>query len=150
MTSLESQWMLSPSGSRAMHGSWPMEDQERQYQTYTLQDASFQDVLMSAQDTGDDDENTALNTANTFATGELPHGAVMSTTVPPNWNGRGSWFAFEELVYDWENGCTLDKALRGPAFKNRLHDEAQVFKPMLNRDLLKDENGGVEYFLNAL
>ena len=64
----------------------------------------------------------------------------MSSKVPPAYDGRGSWFAFEEPVNDWEDSCVLDRKLRGPALKNRLSGEAAVYKPMLDRDLLKDGN----------
>ena len=58
MTSPEGQWVLSPSGGIAVYGTWPNEDQERQHQTYTLQDA-YQDV----QEVDENDEHTALITA---------------------------------------------------------------------------------------
>ena len=95
------------------------------------------------------DHETLLGTA-TLGAAELPHGALMSSKVPPAFDGRGSWFNFEELVYDWEDSCLLDRKLRGPALKNRLFGEAAVYKPMLDRELLKNEETGVDYFLNTL
>ena len=88
--------------------------------------------------------------AATLGAAELPHGALMSSKVPPAFDGRGSWFNFEELVYDWEDSCLLDRKLRGPALKNRLFGEAAVYKPMLDREMLKNEDSGVDYFLNTL
>ena len=64
---------------------------------------------------------------------ELPPGAVMSPKIPPAFNGRGSWFAYEELVHDWEDITTLPPVARAPALKNRLCDEAAVYKAMLDR-----------------
>ena len=49
--------------------------------------------------------------AATLGAAELPHGALMSSKVPPAFDGRGSWFNFEELVYDWEDSCLLDRKL---------------------------------------
>ena len=124
MACYEGQWALTPSGSRAVYGTWPTVDQDgqhQQYQTYALQD--------DLPDFEEHDEFAALSTGNIFATGDLPPGALMSAKVPPSWNGRGSWFAYEELVNDWEDSCTLEKHLRGPALKNRLTDDAQVYKP---------------------
>ena len=95
------------------------------------------------------DHETLLGTS-TLGAAELPHGALMSSKVPPAFDGRGSWFNFEELVYDWEDSCLLDRKLRGPVFKNRLFGEAAVYKPMLDRAMLKNEDSGVDYFLNTL
>ena len=95
------------------------------------------------------DHETLLGTA-ALGAGELPQGALMSSKVPPAFNGRGSWFNFEELVYDWEDNSLLESRLRGPALKNRLFGEAAIYKPMLDRESLKNEETGVDYFLNTL
>ena len=39
----------------------------------------------------------------------LPHGVKMTNKIPPAYDGRMSWFAFEELVRDWEDICILEK-----------------------------------------
>ena len=98
----------------------------------------------------DDEYNSLISTGMTYGTSDLPHGASMSPKVPPSYDGRGSWFAFEELVADWVDSATLDKDKRGPALKNRLAGDAAVYKPMLGRDKLKDPDEGVEYFLTTL
>ena len=118
MAFYEGQWALTPSGSRAVYGTWPTEDQDRQYQHY--QTYSIMDAYSDLPDIDEHEEFAALSTGNVFATGDLPQGALMSAKVPPSWNGRGSWFAYEELVYDREDSCTLEQHLRGPALKNRL------------------------------
>ncbi len=87
----------------------------------------------------EDESMHAFHAENAFGTGELPQGALMSVKVPPGYDGRGSWFAYEELVLDWEDSATLDKKLRGLALKNRVYGDATVYKPMLDRDTLKDE-----------
>ena len=53
----------------------------------------------------------------TYGSSELPHGALMSPKIPPAFSGRESWFAYEELIDDWVDSCTLDAKLRGPALK---------------------------------
>ena len=73
----------------------------------------------------------------------------MSPKIPPSYDGRTSWFVFEELVYDWQDSCILDEEKRGPALKNRLFGDAQIYKPMLEREKLTAKTG-VEYFLNFL
>ena len=54
----------------------------------------------------------------------MPHGAASAATmtpkIAPHYDGRTSWFAYEELVYDWEDSCVLDVEKRGSALKNRL------------------------------
>ena len=112
--------------------------------------STLEDVLDTNEVPQNDEEQLAYTTQATFGAGDLPHGALMSAKVPPAYDGRGSWFNFEELVYDWEDSCLLGKELRGPALKNRLSGEAAVYKPMLNRDLLKEKETGVEYFLSTL
>ena len=159
MDPLGVQWLLSPSGSRAADT-----------QTYTFfgdnpappgditfdGDANFDSmgaVLPDSFDPAlrdDEDEYVALSAANVYGTSELAPGQHMSTKVPPSWNGQGSWFAFEELVQDWQDICILDAEKQGPALRNRLAGDAAIYKPMLDRELLKVKETGVEYFLNTL
>ena len=100
----------------------------------------------------DDDEDLddfaqALNTSSNEL---LPAGAVMTPKIPPAFDGRTSWFAFEELIDDWDDSSTLAKELRGPALKNRLNGDASVYKRLLDRDRLKDPDNGVQYFKDTL
>ena len=152
------QWLQSPSGSRA-EALWP---DEQPYNTATYQTGNLQSqqsandahpwsgVVVASYEDEDDDEYTAMSTSHALASGELRPGELMNNKIPPAWNGGGSWFAYEELVYDWEDSCILDKDKRGPALKNRLCDEAAVYKPMLDREKLKSENNGADYFLNTM
>ena len=77
--------MQSPSGSRAEE-TWP--DEEIEQNSY--------DIFAVGDPEGDDD--FALSSS-VFGT-DLAPGQLMSPKVPPAFDGRGSWFAFEELVYD--------------------------------------------------
>ena len=74
----------------------------------------------------------------------------ITTKVPPMFDGRTSWFSDEEQVDDWIDLTTLDPEKHGPALKNRLLGDAAVYKPLLDRDLLKDANTGVQYFKDVL
>ena len=71
----------------------------------------------------------------------------VTTKIPPAYDGRTSWFAYEELVEDWYD---LTELQPGPALKNRLEGEAAVYKPLLDREMLRDGNYGAKYFLRTL
>jgi hypothetical protein len=107
-------------------------------------------LAVGSTDQEEDEEYLVLSTRSAFTRPDLPHGALMSTKVPLAFDGRGSWFASEEMVQDWEDSFVLGTKSRGPALKLRLTGEAAVFKPTLNRNRFKDENEGVEYFLNTM
>ena len=77
-------------------------------------------------------------------------GLQVTTKIPPSYDGRTSWFAYEEAVDDWCDITELPEAKRGPALKSRLLAEAAVYKPLLDRDALKNEQDGVEYFKRML
>ena len=74
----------------------------------------------------------------------------ITTKIPPSFDGRTSWFSYEEQVDDWVDLTTLDPEKHGPALKNRLLGEAAVYKPLLDRDTLKDPEKGVQYFKDTL
>ena len=74
----------------------------------------------------------------------------VTTKVPPSFDGRGSWFAYEDAIDDWCDITELDNEKRGPALRNRLEGEAAIHKRLLDRDLLKDPNNGVRYFKSFL
>ena len=135
--------MQSPNGSGA-DAPWPDEwnyDINDEYYGYTC----------TGGDAGEDfeDEEYSMATSHAMAAELLP-GQIMNTKVPPAFNGRGSWFAFEELVYDWLDITVLDKDKQGPALRNRLCDTAVSWKRLLDRERLKQETTGVEYFINFL
>jgi len=74
----------------------------------------------------------------------------VSTKVPPAFDGRTSWFAYEDLIDEWEDVTNLDQEKRGPALRNRLDGDAATYKNILDRELLKDPAKGVAYFKKTL
>ena len=86
-----------------------------------------------------------------------PHGGQLmmtkqvTTKVPPGFDGKTSWFAFEDAIDDWCDIAELESENWGPALRNRLEGEASVFKRLLDREELRQPNGrGVEYFKRTL
>ena len=71
----------------------------------------------------------------------------VTTKMPPSFDGRSSWFAYEEAMCDVTE---LDTDKQGPALRNRLEVEAAIYKSLLDRNALKDPNTGVEYFKREL
>ncbi|OLP89146.1 Kinesin-like protein Klp59C [Symbiodinium microadriaticum] len=74
----------------------------------------------------------------------------VTTNVPPSYDGRSSWFAYEDAIDDWCDITELDGDKRGPALRNRLEGEAAIHKRLLDRDRLKDPNNGVKYVKSFL
>ena len=74
----------------------------------------------------------------------------VTTKVPPSYDGRSSWFAYEDAIDDWCDITELEGAKQGPALRNRLEGEAAIHKRLLDRDRLKDPNNGVKYFKSFL
>ena len=73
----------------------------------------------------------------------------ITTKIPPLFDGRASWFQYEELIDDWVDLTTLEVVKHGPALKNRLTGEAAVYKSLLDRDILRT-TGGVQHFKDTL
>jgi len=74
----------------------------------------------------------------------------MTTKVAPAYDGRTSFFAFEDAIDDWCDITELELEKRGPALRNRLEGEAQQYKRLLDREMLRDPNDGVNYFKRFL
>ena len=70
----------------------------------------------------------------------------MTTKVAPAYDGRTSFFAFEDAIDDWCDITELEPEKRGPASRNRLEGDALQYKRLLDRDMLRDPNEGVNYF----
>ena len=86
-----------------------------------------------------------------LAVGDQAGPGLQSTPkIPPSFDGRSSWFAYEEAVDDWVGITTLDPERQGPSLKNRLIGDASVYKPLLDRDRLRDPNDGVRYFKDTI
>eukprot|EP00435_Cladocopium_sp_Y103_P035964 s1509_g9.t1 len=66
----------------------------------------------------------------------------MTTKVAPSYDGKTSFFAFEDALDDWCDITELEPEKRGPALRNRLEGDAAVYKRLLDRDRLRDANEG--------
>ena len=44
----------------------------------------------------------------------------VTTKVPPAYDGRSSWFAYEDAIDDWVDITELEPEKQGPALRNRL------------------------------
>jgi hypothetical protein len=74
----------------------------------------------------------------------------VTTKIPPAYDGRASWFAYEEALEDWCDITELPPEKRGPALRNRLDGDAAIYKTLLDRELLRDADNGVTYFKATL
>ena len=74
----------------------------------------------------------------------------MTAKQPPSYDGRVSWFRYEELVDDWVTFTTIEASQRGPLLKSSLTGDARMYKAVLQNDLLQDPEEGVNYFKNTL
>ena len=74
----------------------------------------------------------------------------MTTKVAPAYDGRSNFFAFEDAIDDWRDITELEPEKRGPALRNRLEGGASQYKILLDRELLRDPNEGVNYFKRFL
>ena len=83
------------------------------------------------------------------STSQWSAGSGITSKVPPLYDGSTSWFKYEELIDDWIDITVLDAVKQGPALKNRLVGEADLYKGLLDRTLLKGEDGA-KYFKDTL
>ena len=56
----------------------------------------------------DETEANSMAIDLSFGSSELPHRALMNSKMPPAFDGRMSWFAFKELVFDWEGASSTE------------------------------------------
>ncbi len=73
-----------------------------------------------------------------------------TTKVPPLFDGRTSWFAYEEAIDNWCDITELEESKRGPALRNRLVGDAAIYQQYLDRESLKDPVNGVAYLKRTL
>ena len=86
-----------------------------------------------------------------YSVGDQAGPGLQSTPkIPPSFDGRSSWFAYEEAIDDWADITTLGNEKVGPSLKNRLTGDAAVYKPLLDRDRLRDPANGLRYFKDTL
>ena len=106
---------------------------------------------MSSHDEEIWNESGAFDTAYVVGGAPSMHAFQQVTTkIPPSFDGRSSWFAYEEAIDDWCDVTELDTDKQGPALRNRLDGEAAIYKSLLDRNALKDPNNGVDYFKREL
>ena len=89
----------------------------------------------------DDYESYAMRQRTQPHGGQLMMTTQVTTKVPPGFDGKTSWFAFEDAIDDWCDITELESEKWGPALRNRLEGEASVFKRLLDRDELRQPNG---------
>ena len=58
----------------------------------------------------------------------------MTTKVVPAYDGRTSFFAFEDAIDDWCDITELEAEKRGPALRNRLEGDAAQYKRLLDEN----------------
>ena len=68
----------------------------------------------------------------------------VTTKVAPAYDGRTSFFAFEDAIDDWCDITELEAEKRCPALRNRLEGDAAQYKRLLDRERLRDPNEGCE------
>ena len=84
-------------------------------------------------DWDEQDDSTERNDAFGIAD-EIPRLDNQSTPkIPPAFDGRSSWFAYEEAIDDWLDITVLQAVKHGPSLKNRLYGDAAIYKPLLDR-----------------
>ena len=99
----------------------------------------------------DSDEDYPAQVGDAFVSEDMASSqAAMTTKVAPSYNGRTSWFSYEELIDEWVDLTTINPEKQGPNLRNRLVEDAQMYKPLLDRARLMDPDNGVQYFKDAL
>ena len=76
-------------------------------------------------------------------------GSGVTAKIPPLFDWSTSWFKYEELIDDWLDLTVLEGEKRGPALKNRLVGDAELYTGLLNREPLRAADG-VKYFRDTL
>ena len=114
-------WLQSSSGSGAFV-PWPDENIEEEF-------TPVGEIPPIAEDYPQEDAYVAMtqpDVADVFASEQLPPGQPFTTKIPPGFNGLGSFFAFEELVYDWVDITQLPPEMHRPSLKTRLTGELSL------------------------
>ena len=61
----------------------------------------------------------------------------ITTKIPPLFDGSTSWFKYEELIAGWLDLTVLEETKRGPALKNQLVGDAEMYKELFDRESLR-------------
>ena len=97
----------------------------------------------------DDYESYAMKQRMQPHGGQLMMTIQVTTKVPPAFDGKTSWFAFEDAVDDWCDKTELEAEKWGT--RTWKVARASVSKRLLDREELRQPNGrGVEYFKRTL
>ena len=75
------------------------------------------------------------------STDQWTAGSGITTKIPPLFDGSTSWLKYEELIFDWLDPTVIGAEKRGPALKNRLVGDAEMYKGQLDRELLRAIDG---------
>ena len=71
-------------------------------------------------------ENVGAYRAET--TDQWTAGSGITTKISPPFDGSTSWFKYEELIDDWLDLTVLEAEKRGPALKNILVGDTEMYK----------------------
>ena len=82
----------------------------------------------------DDYESYAMRQRMQPHGGQLMMTTQVTTKVPPGFDGKTSWFAFEDAIDDWCDITELEAEKWGPALRNRLEGEASVYRDCLTEN----------------
>ena len=96
------------------------------------------------------DETHTTQAMSTYDITRMSQFSQVTTKIPPLFDGKTSWFAYEDAIDDWCDITELDYEKRGPALRNRLEGGAAIYKKILDRDALKNKDEGVLYFKRTL
>ena len=105
--------------------------------------------------TGVADQSAAAHAIDAYAVRTEPNedrlNLSMTPKQPPLFNGRISWFRYEDAVDEWVTLTSIEKPEKwGPLLRSRLIDDAAIYRNMLHPALLQDPVNGVEYFKKTL
>ena len=78
---------------------------------------------------------------------------IVTSKVPPSYDGVGSWFEYEDALLDWATWCELPAERQGMAAKMRLtgyaNDLAICFATPQERNALAQADG-LDYFIRTM
>ncbi|CAE7453065.1 unnamed protein product, partial [Symbiodinium pilosum] len=96
------------------------------------------------------DEAHTMQAMSTYDKTRMSPFSLVTTKIPPSFDGKTSWLANEDAIYDWCDITDLDDEKRGPSLRNKLEGDAAIYKKILDRDALKNKEDGVLYFKRML
>ena len=105
--------------------------------------------MTSHQNTKKKSKESLVGAYRAESTLQFSAGSGITTNFPPLFDGSTPCFKYEEFIKDWLDLTVLEETKRGPALKNRLVGDAEMYKGLLNREPLKAADG-VMYFRNTL